>query len=112
MNLLLETEQEIRACSKSISDIAFIGSACGNYECSWDEFKIIADFDYYNWCDSQEIAQDLVIVFWDGSKLFRTEFNGYEGWQYQPAFVKSACPNKIKNLRTDYGAYSIQELNR
>ena len=47
-NFLRETRQEIEGIGRRIDEIVFIGSRDGEYECSWDEFSVLADHDYDN----------------------------------------------------------------
>lgn len=67
MNLLNETILKIQEAGLLPSDVSFIGSADGSYECSWSEYEKLANHDYHDGYGSAEVAGDLVVVFKNGS---------------------------------------------
>ena len=95
MNLLKETIEEIKLSGHTPDDIIFIGSEKSGYSCSWEEFKAIANIDYDAGFGSQKIATDLIIVFSDGQKMWRDEYDGSEEWKYSIPFK---MPKKLKKL--------------
>jgi len=103
MNLLEQTLRELNWNKKTIDDITFIGSSDGEYECSWEELKTLADIEYDTGFGGREIAGDLVIGFSDGSRLSRWEYDGSEGWEFISAIVKVPNPKKIHRLKEVYG---------
>jgi len=121
INLLHETLEELNLIGKTPNDIAWIGSNNGNYVCTWEEFKQLADREYEINYDSTgdavpNVAIDLVIVFKDGSWLERWYEDGFEGWKYRKTPVKSKNTKKIKRIFTfEYGKkgyYYIETLNK
>lgn len=97
MNLLEETIKDIKESGHTPEDIVFIGSEKSGYCCEWEDFKAIANIDYPCSNGGHEIAGDLVIVFRDGSKMWRDyhESNGFEHWSYSKPFK---MPEKKKQL--------------
>ena len=69
-----------------IKDIVFIGSEKSGHKCSWARFRKLADFDYDSGYGSQKIATDLIIVFSDGAKMWRHEYDGAENWAFSIPF--------------------------
>lgn len=98
MNLLKETVQDIKESGHTIKDVAFIGSDDGEYGCTWEEFKLLADFDY-NWgFGSQKVARDLIVVFKDGATMWRHEYDGSEEWKYSRHITIPSTTKKITAL--------------
>lgn len=63
----------------------------------------LADFSYYPGYGSAEIAIDLEIIFSDGARMIRQEYDaGAEWWLFlvSPTSMKVGKP--IKTLRADY----------
>jgi len=110
MNLLQETIKAVKGSGHKESDIVFIGSEESGHQCTWDEFKKLADIEYDNGYGSAEIASDLIVVFSDGATMWRGEYDGSEWWNYSSPFVMPANRLPIKNLRAKYGG-SLAELN-
>lgn len=81
MNLLGETEQELRKHGYEWGDVDFIGSADGEYSLTLEHFAQIANAEYDNSYGSAHVAEDLVVVFTDGSWLERREYDGSEWWE-------------------------------
>lgn len=108
-NLLTETQQDIEASGHTPDDIIFIGSEDQGYSCTWDEFKQLANVNYNSGFGAAEVATDLIIVFADGSKMWRDEYDGSESWAYSTPFVMPSKKLPIKRL---VGAYwpSLESL--
>jgi len=87
MNLLKETLDDITQSGHTPADIVFIGSEGSGHSCTWEEFITLANFDYDAGFGAQEVATDLIIVFSDGSKMWRHEYDGSENWEYSAPFV-------------------------
>ena len=81
MNFLEETKSAIRESEHLIEDIMFIGSNDGKYRMKWYEFDVKANFDYDNGFGWQEIPENLIIYFKDGTYIFRNEYDGSEWWE-------------------------------
>ena len=97
MNLLTETIDFMDYCEKSTGDITFIGSYDGEYSCTFEEYEVLADFEYYDGFGAQNVASDLVILFSDSSVMSRSEYDGSECWELTtPVNV----PDKTKNITT------------
>ena len=111
-NLLKETEKDILDSGHTIEDIIFIGSEKSGHQCTWDEFKVLADFDYDAGYGSASVATDLIIVFRDGHKMWRGEYDGSEWWDYSAPFVAPTVSHRITCL-VDEEAYSntLKEMN-
>ena len=104
MNLLKETLYDIEKSGHTVEDITFIGSLSG-YDCTWDEFKAMADRDYDSGYGAAEVAHDLIIVFSDGVVMRRGEYDGSEWWEYQEPFVRPENTKPITGLfAMDIGA--------
>jgi len=86
-NLLKETEDFIELSGHTVADIVFIGSEDSGHQCTWSEFKVIADIEYDPGFGAQEVAMDLIIVFSNGRKMSRDEYDGSEGWVCEKPFV-------------------------
>lgn len=81
-NLLKETNATIKRSGHHVKDIVFIGSRDGVYKTSWAEFRKIADVEYDSGFGAAEVAPDLIIVFSDGKKMWRGEYDGSEWWEF------------------------------
>lgn len=77
---------DIQQSGHVFTDIVFIGSETSGHSCTWDEFVELANFDYDSGFGSQKVAADLIIVFSDGAKMWRHEYDGSEHWQYSSPF--------------------------
>lgn len=111
MNLLEETVKFIEAIGQTCDDIIFIGSIASGHCCDWVEFKIMADIEYYHGYGSQKIASDIIIVFIDGLRMYRDEYDGYESWSYIGAFKRPQTTKKIRSLLSDSGWESLGDIN-
>ena len=95
-NLLKETLKSLDNNNKKPTDIIFIGAVSG-YSCTWKEFVILADKEYDRSFGSTEVAEDLIIVFTDGSRLVRGEYDGSEWWEYIDNFK---MPKELKPIKS------------
>jgi hypothetical protein len=94
-NLLSETRDSIEQSGHSPEDITFGGSADAVYRMTWAEFEKLADVEYDSGYGSAEVATDLVIRFSDGKSMWRHEYDGSEGWDYDaPANVDYTAPGR------------------
>lgn len=98
MNLLEETKADIKASGHKVADIVFIGSVDTGHECTWEQFRVMADREYDAGFGAQEVAKDLLIAFSDGSTMWRHEYDGSECWQYSAPFAKPSVSLPITNL--------------
>jgi len=110
MNLLKETKEGIKRSGHEINDIIFIGSEQSGHTCTWEEFTVLADREYNAGFGAQEVANDLIIVFSDGAKMWRIEYEGFERWAYSTPFEKPEASLPITNL---FGGMwlSLQQIN-
>ena len=111
MNLLEETQDAIIDSGHTAKDIIFIGSKSSGHTCTWGEFSILADTEYDNGFGGQKVAQDLIIVFSDGTQMWRYEYDGSEWWAYTEPFI---FPNKtlpITSLITKHSWEDLEDIN-
>lgn len=101
MNLLKETQSIIMEELHKPKDIIFIGSEESGHSCSWEQFTELANIEYDNGYGSQKIAKDLIIVFNNGAKMRRDEYDGAEGWVYDKPFKMPEELKAIKSLGGD-----------
>ena len=117
MNLLKETVEAIADSGHSEEDISFIGSEKSGHSCTWAEFKAIADREYDSGYGASEVAEDLIIVFGDGMKMWRGEYDGSEWWNYSTPFKMPEKKLEMKHLFADQepeascGWNSLADLN-
>jgi hypothetical protein len=107
-NFLEETIEDIKESGHKIEDIIFIGSVASGHQCTWDEFKILANREYDSGFGALEVATDLIIVFSDKIVMRRDEYGGSEWWEYQKPFVMPKESKKIKTLFPDKG-HTLEE---
>lgn len=109
-NLLHETLETLSAAGKSPSDVRWVGGitrANEDYAGSWDEFAILADFEYNDSYGGNEIDGDLVIVG-DDWWLERGEYDGSEWWEFKTLpKAKPANPIRASDL-VENGTYMAQ----
>lgn len=110
MNLLKETLAAIMESGHTPNQIAFIGSEESGHSCTWPEFEKLADFEYDNSYGAQEVASDLIVVFSDGTKLWRGEYDGSEWWEFSSPFVPPTEHKPITKLAGGMWA-SLSDLN-
>lgn len=96
-NLLKETWDLILQTKHALEDIAFIGSLSG-FGCTWEEFRALADKEYDCGYGGREVAEDLIILFKDGSWLEREEYDGSEWWALRSTPVPPLVCRPIRNL--------------
>ena len=111
MTLLKETRAAIKESHHKITDIIFIGSEKSGHECTWAEFKELADYDYDGGFGGQVVANDLIIVFKDREKLWRSEYDGSEWWDFSTPFKEPKEKKKITELFTEIGWATLEELS-
>lgn len=104
MNLLEETIKDITISGHSPQDIDFIGSDDGEYQCTWEEFKTLADKEYDAGFGAQEVAFDIIIVFKDGGRMWRHEYDGSEHWKYSLPF--GGAQEETKSISSVFSSYS------
>lgn len=110
-NLLTETIEDIRQSGHEPKDIVFIGSENSGHSCTWDEFTVLANIEYYNGFGAQEVASDLIVVFSDGAQMWRDEYDGSEKWAYSSPFTMPAETKPIKRLiAQDVGWSSLADM--
>jgi hypothetical protein len=97
MNLLQETIESIKDSGHSPSDIMYIGSRDG-YSCTWEEFQTLANREYDDGFGGAEVADNLEIIFTDGSGMTRGEYDGSEWWQYSKPFIMPKETKPITSL--------------
>lgn len=83
-NLLAETLEDIASSGHTVADVVFIGSADGVYKMDWAKFEVLADVEYDSGFGSAEVATDLVVLFSDGKRMWRHEYDGSERWEWDP----------------------------
>lgn len=110
INLLAETVDAITDSGHTPADIIFIGDPETGYECSWDEFRGLADFDYDDGYGSAQIPGELRVVFSDGSDMHRGEYDGSEWWEFSKPFVRPAERKQIRTLRGHLW-HSLADIN-
>jgi len=112
MNLLRETLIDIKESGHEVSDIIYIGAEYTGYCCNWQEYEILANIEYDNDYAAQEIASDLIIVFSDGIKLWRNEYDGIEQWSYAKPFKMPTDTKKITSLCKSGIWDDLESINR
>jgi hypothetical protein len=80
MNFLTETRQCLESQGLNESDIVFIGTNDSESSCTWEEFCVMADYEYDNGFGAQVICDDLTMLFRDGTRMVRLEYDGSEWW--------------------------------
>lgn len=99
INLLAETIHDIIAAHQTTDTVRYVRSRDGEYVASWEEFAKIADINYDNGYGSAQIPSDLIVEFIDGTYLYRDEYDGAEGWEYnQPLPSIQPDPKPITKL--------------
>jgi len=76
---MFETMEAISSANKTPQDVQYIGDLNGHGG-SYDSFMDVADLEYSCGYGSQEINPDLLVLFTDGSYLYRAEYDGSEWW--------------------------------
>ena len=109
-NLLEETKFCIEASGHTVKEITFIGSQESGHSCSWEKFRLLADKTYDSGFGAQQVAKDLIIVFADGQKMWRSEYDGSEWWDFVKLFEQ---PEKTKPIERLIGNFwpTLEELH-
>ena len=97
-NLLDETIAAIKDSGHAEADIVFIGSEKTGHQCTWDQFCVLANVEYDAGFGGQKVAHDLIIVFSDGQKMWRGEYDGSEWWEYSTLFKRPEAAISIPSL--------------
>ena len=97
-NLLKETKEVILNSGHFVPDIIFIGSEKSGHQCTWEEFEVLADVDYDAGYGAIRVASDLIVVFSDGHKMWRGEYDGSEWWEYSTPFTLPLVAHPITCL--------------
>lgn len=98
INLLVETYKALVDNRLTENDVDFVGSKYTEHQCSWEDFKKLADQEYNNGFGVQVVATDLVVVFKDGSWLERDEYAGSECWTFKKVAIKATAALPIHTL--------------
>jgi len=98
VNLLEETKRCIRNSGHKISDIVFMGSEESGYSCTWKEFTRLANVEYDAGYGAAKVATDFIVVFEDGTKMWRGEYDGAEWWAYSTPFKEPKEKKRITSL--------------
>ena len=88
MTLLEETLLKLGEAGMSPDDIDFLRSKKRDAMLSWDQFKLLADREYDSGYGTQEVIDDLIIVFKDKTYLERKEYDGAECWDHVVFYEK------------------------
>lgn len=112
-NLLHETREAITNSGHSIEQISFIGSADGKYRMTWDQFTEVADAEYHSGFGGAEVATDLIVLFVDGKRMWRGEYDGSEWWEFDPPVSVDYNNAEAKPITRLIGGLwtSLAELN-
>lgn len=111
MNLLKETLEDIKNSDHTVADIVFIGSEVTGHCCDWQEFEVLANTDYDCGFGAQKIARDLIIVFSDGQRMWRHEYDGSEQWHYSVPVKIPLVKKKITTLCNGGMWETLAEMN-
>jgi hypothetical protein len=111
-NLLKETQEVMSDNNKTSRDIIFIGSERSGYSCSWEEYIVLANIEYDSGYGGAEIASDLILVFNDGSRLYRGEYDGSEWWDFMAIFKAPEEKHTIKRVKRTSYEYDLAEMNK
>jgi len=114
-NFLKETNDGIKRSGHTTDDIIFIGARISGHRCTWEQFTMLADFEYDAGFGAAQIATDLIVVFQDGSSMWRSEYDGSEWWGYSEPFIDPQESHEITRLSVIgtnlVGWCSLYELN-
>lgn len=110
-NLLEETREEIASNKHTLAQVAWVGSRSGKYAISWEAFEEIANIEYDSGYGGQKVANDLVVVFTDGSWLERSEYDGSEWWSYCKTPMPESDATPFKTVKSGESWASILEMN-
>lgn len=100
-NLLQETLKEIqnrKYLEYNILYCRYYNNEVQNWaRFTWEEFKELANINYDSGFGGQEIEPTLRIVFYDGSYLYRKEYDGSEWWVYEDPPME----NKLEYIKPE-----------
>lgn len=91
-------------------DIIFIGSILTGHKCTWEEFVVLSDKEYYSGYGSSEVGMDLSIHFSDGTYMYRREYDGSEWWAYTLLFKEPKNTHTIHKLCSKHYARTLEEI--
>ena len=109
MNLLKETIEAVEESDHALSDIVFIGSRDGRWECNQESFGRMADREYDEDLGIVEVYGDLVVTFRDGSWLERAGYDGAESWVYKRTPMRGVWPGVLKAIFGDVISISSED---
>lgn len=118
INLLQETMKAIYGSGYTLGDVVFAGSMETGHRCNWLEFQALADVEYHEGFGRQNVARDLIIVFSDGARLERADYDGQESWRLVKPFRMPDRALPIKALvrsdpeKNSAYAQTLAELNK
>lgn len=108
MNLLQETTEKLMTHNKTWNDVLWIGGS--DFTISIEDFKRVANREYYNGYGAPEVAQDLKIVGKDWW-LERSEYDGSEWWDYMTLPIKPLEQKSVQRVITsEIGWQSLAEM--
>ena len=113
-NLLQETVEAVLTSNHSSKDIVFIGSVVSWHSCTWEEFQILANQEYFAESCAGYIAVDLIIIFSDDTRLEREQSSVGEYWNYVEQLILPVNREPITNLFADphgFGDEALASLN-
>lgn len=100
-NLKDETIKAVADSGHTPDQIIFIGSEETGHQCTWEEFLTLANRDYFKGFGAAKVATDLVIVFMDGQKIWRGEYDGSEWWEFSMPFQMPSESHAIQTIFAD-----------
>lgn len=112
-NLLAETLEIMARSEHTPEDVVYVGSVYDNpHGCSWSEFEQLADVEYDAGYGGAEVAEDLMVIFSDGSWLERGEYDGSEWWEFKrsPRIPDAPAPI-VRVVRGDNHWSKLAEMN-
>lgn len=103
MNFLAETLNRISECGLDANNIAYIGSRCGKYRCTWEAFQKMADRGYArsSIVANTQVARDLIIAFSSGDQLRRALSVDGDYWEHVPSTPVTEICVSITRLISD-----------
>jgi hypothetical protein len=112
MNLLQETKEAITESGHTPANILFIGSETTGHSCTWEEFCLLADVEYNEGYGPPSVARDLIIVFHDGQKLLRAQFEDTEWWEVELPFQPPEFKLPITRLVDEASWFTLADINK
>lgn len=97
--LVAETRYAIRNYAfKQLTDVMWVGNETGTLSVSWAQFERLANKPYDVVAGNPGVAEDLVVVFFDGSWLEREFHFLEEWWRYIKPPVRSPNTERFSNV--------------